>query len=298
MGVPEGQLTGKGFAWYLIPLADHSIKKCKCKKWIDCSIFCWFKTPFFWLKHHFFEQNYTFFGKKSCWVTFFLLNTIFFGTELYLFWYHANMTLSCQQPCGWLPATMFLAANNHIFGCGWLPTTMWLTSKRCLGDMGRKGGIGQVPQIPMIWCPLAEPLGRSHPCRPTWMEPNFEEFRTYLCLINSDSLAAQVWKSASNHGGTLVWRLACFKSDTHHSWYTKKWSHSMFKDSEHYMINYIVAGQENLIALIVYQNWEDIDTWISWISWIRIVMFFKQMSKFCSFLSHRSSLQIRQFKAV
>ena len=118
------------------------------------------------------------------------------------------------------------------------------------------------------------------------------------CLINSDSLAAQVWKSASNHGGTLVWRLACFKSDTHHSWYTKKWSHSMFKDSEHYMINCIVAGQENLIALIVYKNWEDIDTWISWISWIRIMMFFKQMSKFCSFLSHRSSLQIRQFKAV
>ena len=58
-----------------------------------------------------------------------------------------------------------------------------LTSKRCLGDMGRKGGIGQVPQIPMIWCPLAEPLGRSHPCRPTWMEPNFEELWTYLVII-------------------------------------------------------------------------------------------------------------------
>ena len=51
------------------------------------------------------------------------------------------------------------------------------------GDMGRKGWIGQVPQIPMIWCPLAEPLGRSHPCRPTWMEPNFEELWTYLVII-------------------------------------------------------------------------------------------------------------------
>ena len=70
-------------------------------------------------------------AKKSCWVTFFLLNTIFFEqnyTFFDLFWYHANMTLSCQQPCGWLPATMFLAANNHVFGCGWLPTTMLLAA--------------------------------------------------------------------------------------------------------------------------------------------------------------------------
>jgi hypothetical protein len=49
----------------------------------------------------------------------------------------SNHVIGCQQlgrqqPRGWLPTTMWLAANNHVFACqqlcGWLPTAMWLAA--------------------------------------------------------------------------------------------------------------------------------------------------------------------------
>jgi hypothetical protein len=62
------------------------------------------------------------------------------------------MWLAANKPCDWLPATMWLAANNHVVGCqhpcGWLPTTMWLAANNYV--VGYQQPCGWLP-ITTMW---------------------------------------------------------------------------------------------------------------------------------------------------